>query len=333
MRRLAAATLLVFVLAVCCERHSVAAKGGDPSHARPPVSSSPVSTSSAAAPRPARTLEADATLARPPVSSSPVSTSSAAAPRPARSLEADAELVLPIPPRSHAPDSPAAGWCGETALQEALLYAGLWTPQRLINRAGKPAHPDLYSTDIPVALNRLGVRYTFYSARKPGFDPFAAWVKEALEAGDPVLAGVKVLPTKHPEWGLDHFVLIVGHGTKGLLVNTTWGHRAWVRDTTTPGLSFKNVVYGIRLRGLALAPNAKPARLTVVDEGADAVRLRIACEGLAIGASYRVERRRSAWDHRPLWSETAVAVGDRVEKELTVEADRSARFHCIPVAG
>ncbi len=50
-----------------------------------------------------------------------------------------------------------------------------------------------------------------------------------------MLAGVKVLPTQHPEWGLDHFVLVVGHGDQGLLVNTTWGDRRWVRDTDTPG--------------------------------------------------------------------------------------------------
>ena len=308
MSRLAAATLLVLVLGACAERHSVALKKHNVTPARPPASVAPTHASS------------------------PAPTSSADAPPPTPSLEADATIVLPIPPRGQAAEAPSAGWCGETAIQQGLLHSGLWASQRLINRAGKPAHPDLYSNDIPVALNALGVRYTFYSTRKPGFDPFAAWVKDALEAGDPVLAGVKILPTQHPEWGLDHFVLVVGHGSKGLLVNTTWGRRAWVSDTTTPGLSFKNVVYGIRLRGLALPPDGRPARLSVVDRGANTVKLRIACEGLTTGSTYRVERRRSPRDKQPLWSETAIAVGDRVETELTVEVDRPSRFHCVPVS-
>ncbi len=184
---------------------------------------------------------------------------------------------LPIPARSQAPESPPAGWCGETAIQEALLHLGMWAPQRLINQAGKPAHPDLYSTDLPVALTALGVRHTFYAAQKRGFAPFATWVASALDEGDPVLAGVKVLPTQHPEWGLDHFVLVVGHGDKGLLVNTTWGDRRWVGDTETPGLSFKNAVYAIRLLGLSLSVNATPARIVLLEETASVVKLRVTC--------------------------------------------------------
>jgi hypothetical protein len=178
-----------------------------------------------------------------------------------------------IVPRSQAREAPPEGWCGETAIQEALLHLGMWAPQKLINQAGRPAHPDLYSSDIPVALNALGVDYTFYSGSRL---PYRRWVADAVDAGDPVLAGVKIFPTQHPEWGLDHFVLVVGHGDKGLLVDTTWGDRRWVGDAGAPGLSFKNAFYGIRLRGL------KPrtaARLTVISETGDRVRLGVACVG------------------------------------------------------
>ena len=34
---------------------------------------------------------------------------------------------------------------------------------------------------------------------------------------------MKIYPTAHPEWGLDHFVLAVGLDARGLTVNTTWG--------------------------------------------------------------------------------------------------------------
>ncbi len=164
-------------------------------------------------------------------------------------LEAEATVVLPIPARAQAEESPPAGWCGETAIQEALFYFGVTTSQSEINRAGRPVHPDLYATEIPVALRALGVRFSPYGRGK-GYEAFARWAREAIDAGEPVLAGVKLLPTQHPTWGLDHFVLIVGYGPKGLLVNTTWGHRAWVADTST-GMSLKDAFYGLRLHGIA----------------------------------------------------------------------------------
>lgn len=241
---------------------------------------------------------------------------------------AEAARLLPIPARSHVPEAPPEGWCGETAIQESLLHFGVWAPQRLINKAGKPVHPDLYSPDIPVALSELGIRYTFYQGGK-GFDAYAQWVRAAIDAGDPVLAGVKILPTQHPEWGLDHFVLVVGHGPKGLLVNTTWGHRRWVADTTSPGLSFKNAFYGIRLTGLGLPGNPRLARLALLEEGASSVKLRVSCSGLEKGASYRLERRSTRGEASPAWSEVFVAGAAPFEKELAVDADRPARFQCV----
>ncbi len=310
MVRLAGVSLLVLGFGACGQHVSAAVKTAKVSQVHPAAS---------------------AVLATPSSAPSPIPT--VAVPQTTPDLETDAALVLPIPPRSHAAGSPASGWCGETAIQEGLLHAGLWVSQRLINRAGRPAHPDLYSSEIPVALTGLGVRFTFYSPRKTGFDAFAAWVKNALEAGDPVLAGVKILPTQHPEWGLDHFVLIVGHGSRGLLVNTTWGNRAWVDDKHTEGLSFKNVAYGIRLRGFAIPSRASPARLSVIDEGSASVKLRVSCEGLTAGASYRVERTRSASDLRPLWSETAIASAGRIDRELVVEAERSSLSYCVLFPG
>ncbi len=241
--------------------------------------------------------------------------------------------ALPIPPREHAPEAPPAGWCGETAIQEGLLHLGVWAPQRIINRAGKPVHPDLYSTDIPVALTELGVRYTSYPGGR-GFEAFAAWIRAAVDAGDPVLAGVKILPTKHPEWGLDHFVLVVGYGKDAggdrLLVNTTWGHREWVSNTTSPGLSFAKAGYALRLSGVVLSANARPARLVVLAEKDAAVTVRIMCTGLEKGASYTVERRVRHADEKPVWAEEATAADGVIAKELTIDADHASRFQCVP---
>jgi hypothetical protein len=185
---------------------------------------------------------------------------------------ADAEVVLPIPDRDQDPKAPPSGWCGETAIQEALLHFGVWAPQKIINRAGKPKHPDLYSNEIPTALTGMGIRFTTYKPQTKGFAAYSAWVADAIDHGDPVFVGVKILPTEHPDWGLDHFVLAVGHGNKGLLVNTTWNRRQWADDKVKKGLSFANAFYAIRLH----APE-KHARLSVLEEGAENVKLSVWC--------------------------------------------------------
>lgn len=243
-------------------------------------------------------------------------------------ISVEAKLALPIPPREHAPEAPPAGWCGETAIQEGLLHLGVWAPQRVINKAGRPTHPDLYSPDIPVALTELGVRHSFYVGSR-GDGMFEQWVRRALDEGDPVLAGVKILPTAHPEWGLDHFVLVIGYGEKGLLVNTTWGHRLWVADTTTPGLSFKNAFYAIRLAGVSVAGSGRAARLTLLEEGASRVKLRVTCLGVKPGSAVRVELRRARADEKPSWSEDVTVADGQPTKELFVEAESVARFQCI----
>lgn len=175
---------------------------------------------------------------------------------------------LPIPDRAQHPSSPPSGWCGETAIQEALLNLGVWASQRRIHAAGNSKHPDLYSDEIPVALTALGVSFTRYApSKKTSYEQF---VRDAIDAGRPVLAGVKILPTEHPTWGLDHFVLVVGYGPAGLLVNTTWGKQQWVTETAQKGLSFKNAFY-------ALAIHGSGPRLRVLEETAKQVRLSVEC--------------------------------------------------------
>src|SRR5262249_22538510 len=148
---------------------------------------------------PTRTTSDGSHVAAPPAASTPREDGGI-------EIAAEATALLAIPPRSQAAESPPSGWCGETAIQEGLLYFGEWVPQQRITQAGRPAHPDLYASEIPRTLTALGVRFTPY-ARGKGYEGFARWAREAIDAGEPVLAGVKLLPTQHPSWGLDHFVL------------------------------------------------------------------------------------------------------------------------------
>ena len=207
-------------------------------------------------------------------------------------------VLLNIAARNQSPQSPRAGWCGETAIQEALLFHGAFFPQRNINRAGKPSHPDLYASDIPRALKGLRVDFVRYSWAVKGFSKFHAWLKKQLGRGEPVLAGMKIHPTAHPSWGLDHFVLAVGYDSEGVTVNTTWGRRATrtLKQMTSraKGLSFKNRYdrfYGLRIRGFTGRPRgARPVRLFVTRETTKKMWVRVKCEGLSAKKRYRVQR-------------------------------------------
>lgn len=229
-------------------------------------------------------------------------------------------VTLPIPDRAQHKDAPPSGWCGETAIQEALLHHGAWVPQRAIHDAGKSKHPDLYSQDVPVALGGLGVEFTTHVPGKKG--GFAEFLRDAIDAGDPVVTGVKILPTSHPEWGLDHFVLVVGHGPKGFLVNTTWSEQTWVTESTTKGITLAGGFYALRIRGVARPAGRTSARATVLAETATTVQLRLACVGKETAT---LERRDTptgkiseSW---PLSKESST-------KTVDVAASKAAWFHC-----
>ena len=133
---------------------------------------------------------------------------------------ADKAISLEIPDTGQEQRRPESGWCGEAAIQMALSYYGAYASQQAINRAGKPVHPDLYANEVPVAMSNLGMEFKAWQGE--GMPAFLRWVQGELTAGHPVLLGVKIYPTAHPEWGLDHFVLAVGCTKESLTYNTTW---------------------------------------------------------------------------------------------------------------
>jgi len=197
-------------------------------------------------------------------------------------------VKLDIAARSHAPGHPPEGWCGETAIQEALLYYGGFVPQKAINKAGKPRMPDLYASDIPVAMRALGLSYRWWNNRG-NIHTFITWIKRQVRSGKPVLVGVKINPTSHPKWGLDHFVLVVGYDATGLLLNTTWGRRERRSyadlNSRRKGFSFLNRsrrYYGLAIDGVKRGSNV-PVRLSVRSETGRRIEGNITASGLVAG--------------------------------------------------
>ncbi|MBT8493411.1 MAG: C39 family peptidase, partial [Deltaproteobacteria bacterium] len=205
--------------------------------------------------------------------------------------------VLDIPSRNQAPESPRAGWCGETAIQEALLYYGAYVPQREINRIGDSQHPDLYWSEMPRAMRRLGLRFQ-PSPRRASLSGFLEWSREHLRQRRPVLAGIKIYPTATPRWALDHMVLVVGFSRSGFAINTTWGRReqrSLAKLTAkSNGLSFYNrygsyhafAVEGLRRR----SRRAQPTRLELIREGRRSIDGVVEAWNLRPGVRYQLLR-------------------------------------------
>ena len=200
--------------------------------------------------------------------------------------------------RRHGPRPAQArgGWCGEAAIQMALSYYGAYASQQAINRAGRPQHPDLYAPEIPRAMRNLGLESSPW--RGDGLDSFLKWIRGHLAEGHPVLLGVKIYPTAHPEWALDHFVLAVGCSEDALTLNTTWG-RAETKtlarlSAEDKGLSFANrygTYFGYAITGLKTEPppaGLRPTRVTIARDGDKQVKLGISMRELERGKRYRL---------------------------------------------
>ncbi|HEX9062707.1 MAG TPA: hypothetical protein VF941_21260, partial [Clostridia bacterium] len=111
------------------------------------------------------------------------------------------------------------GWCGEDSIKMAAAYFGAYIPQKYINKIANPVHPDLYSNDIPVSLQKLNLAADFPDPSHDIFQ-FKDWVKDSLLKSTPVLLGVKIKGSKNPLWSLDHFVLATGFDGNNIILNS-----------------------------------------------------------------------------------------------------------------
>ena len=152
-----------------------------------------------------------------------------------------------------------AGWCGEASIQMALSYYGKNVDQDVIHRAGKPKNSDLQDDDLEVALQALGVVFTRYEGEAKDSKEFVAWIQEQLRSKYPVICGVKIYPTDQPKWDVDHFVLVSGYNSRGLLMNTQLDCDGQVLvkykelSSTKEGYSFINprkIYWGVAVTGV-----------------------------------------------------------------------------------
>ena len=256
--------------------------------------------------------------------------------------------LLDIAARDQAPEKPSAGWCAETAIQEALLHYGAFVPQRAINRAGRPRHPDLYWGDVPRALRGVGLSFEKWPGEstersgnerggREGFGDFVAWLEEQIRDGRPVVSGVKIYPTEHPRWGLDHIVLIVGfEESRALHINTTWGSRRRMTharlQASKEGISLHNrygQYYAYAITGPRHTPKGSvPVRLSVRRETRGHLEADVIVDQLVPGEKYRLMKYELGQEE-PVETTEIVSKAKRQVFRKRLDKSRSAIYRCV----
>ncbi|TYB31260.1 MAG: hypothetical protein FXF47_05025 [Candidatus Mcinerneyibacterium aminivorans] len=116
------------------------------------------------------------------------------------------------------------GSCGETCLWSITNKLNLNKTQLEINMAGTDKNRGLHADEIAKAVEKFDVSYNTLSRsvdsnskkqlKKNYYKFLYEGVINAVKRGNPVIIGVKVLPTRFEQWALDHFVLVVGYNSK-----------------------------------------------------------------------------------------------------------------------
>ncbi len=172
-------------------------------------------------------------------------------------------VLIDIPPRPYYGGN--LDFCGEVVLEEALAYYGKQVPQLEINHlGGGDGHVGLHFNEILRALASLNVDFDSWGLHitgERGYDTYIQKLKRILADGHPILAGVKVNPTRHPEWSADHFILLVGYDAQSFIYNMpdsrssrTFEEFQFGDPGTGHGLTFSNpydYYSGIEFKGAA----------------------------------------------------------------------------------
>lgn len=192
-----------------------------------------------------------------------------------------------VPAVAQDPSCPPQGWCGEASLQMIFMYYGAYYPQRVINAAGKPEHPDLWSNNMGAAMQALGFKWTDYPAGDT--EDYIRHLKADLAAGLPVFMGVMVSSDAH-------FCVAAKCDDASLTIHTTWS----MQPTVYPWSKLRTQVPGaITLVGAFMGFTVQvpvilgkyPLRLYPAEPSRffdKKCKLRIAASNLKKGARYQI---------------------------------------------
>ena len=104
------------------------------------------------------------------------------------------------------------GSCGEACLSTIFDMQGKPMSQEKINKAGGNPGRGLYGDEIIKVLKEKEITYKDISINTRNISVYLyKRIIPSIKANNPVLLGVTVYPTEHPEWLLDHFILLVGY--------------------------------------------------------------------------------------------------------------------------
>jgi len=147
------------------------------------------------------------------------------------------------------------GSCGEACLWSVLHWKGVEITQIEINQEAGFLERGLHADELTIPLREHNVGFINLSESVETSDSVLTArryreflyddVVAAVKRGNPILIGVKVLPTSFPDWPLDHFVLVVGYNdTTNELIYNDFNHRKRVVAekllNQEPGYSFVN---------------------------------------------------------------------------------------------
>lgn len=212
-------------------------------------------------------------------------------------------LELPIEDRRWDPEAPEEGWCGETSIQLAAGWYGAYVSQAKVNALGHPKTPDLWEYDVPIALEAMELHFE-RGPRKAA--PALKWIVEQLRLQRPVVLGVKIVPTEHPEWAVDHLVLAVGFSPEGLRIDTNAEEGqitvAWAGLQRAEGdqeyslVNQTGEVFAFAIEGFP-KPSPLPVRVKIISQDASVATLEVSVSGLRAGATYELLRDDAVIDH------------------------------------
>jgi len=195
-----------------------------------------------------------------------------------------------IPAVAQAPGCPPEGWCGEASLQMIFMYYGAYIPQKIINAAGHPEHPDLWSNNLGPAMQNLGFKWSDFSTGDT--DEYIRKLRASLADGVPVLMGVNVYSNGN---GGAHFCVAAKSDDTALTINTTWAMRGdiytWARlHTKAGGITLADAFQALAIPAPDLLAKHR-LRLYPVDPAKfyeKRCKLRIAASNLIKGAKYQI---------------------------------------------